>query len=376
MMEANAILQKDTLTLDKVCTPVDLADVNHVSTCDTRMNTTTFSYMWTIRNLRFVFDMKAGSSIQSSTFSPPGHDSKWLLKFYPNGDGVKGYCSIYLCYQDKIPPTVEAEFIVDLLEPDIPLSSRCTPIHLDSMILRTFGQETLTWGWKTWKTHDSAVIKRSREADKLTIYCTIRLYLNKVDITGSTAQMDFKVPDSPVAANIENFWKTHKFSDFDIVVCGKNLRVHKFILAAHSPVFLAMFDHDMKEQRLNKLEIKDIDYDVFEQMLCYIYTGKAKKLKELAISLLSAADKYALEGLKYECEKILCSNITVENVLDILVLADLHNTCQLKLQAMSFIMKHLKFIKGTAAWDAMIKTQSHLVIETLCSEQTTQQDNN
>ena len=98
-------------------------------------------------------------------------------------------------------------------------------------------------------------------------------------------------------------------------------------------------------------------------MLCYIYTGKAKNLKKFASDLLVAADKYALEGLRCECEKIISTNMTVENAVDVLILADRTNAHQLKLRAIKFINKYAHFIKEFKCWNSMIMEQPHLVVE-------------
>ena len=47
--------------------------------------------------------------------------------------------------------------------------------------------------------------------------------------------------------------------------------------------------------------------------------------------------QYALERLKVMCEEALCSSLTVENVCEVLVLADLHSADQLKTHAVEFI---------------------------------------
>lgn len=53
--------------------------------------------------------------------------------------------------------------------------------------------------------------------------------------------------------------------------------------------------------------------------------------------------QYALERLKVMCEEALCSNLSVENVADILILADLHSAEQLKAQAIDFINRQVIF---------------------------------
>jgi len=48
-----------------------------------------------------------------------------------------------------------------------------------------------------------------------------------------------------------------------------------------------------------------------------------------------------LERLKVLCEEALCNSLSVENVADILILADLHSAEQLKAQAIDFINRQV-----------------------------------
>ena len=115
------------------------------------------------------------------------------------------------------------------------------------------------------------------------------------------------------------------------------MQAHKAILAARSPVFAAMFEHEMEERKHNRVEISDVEPEVFREMLRFIYTGKASNLERMADDLLAAADKYALERLKVMCEEALCTNLSTENSAEVLILADLHSADQLKAQAIDFI---------------------------------------
>ena len=102
-------------------------------------------------------------------------------------------------------------------------------------------------------------------------------------------------------------------------------------------MFAAMFEHEMEERKHNRVEISDVDHEVFREMLRFIYTGKAANLERMADDLLAAADKYALERLKVMCEEALCTNLSTENSAEVLILADLHSADQLKAQAIDFI---------------------------------------
>ena len=82
--------------------------------------------------------------------------------------------------------------------------------------------------------------------------------------------------------------------------------MHKFVLAAHSEMFSAMFSHnDTVENIQSRLKIKDFNPDIVGQMLKYLYVGELPE--EVAIEnlteLLKIADKYQLELLKSDIEE-------------------------------------------------------------------------
>lgn len=64
-----------------------------------------------------------------------------------------------------------------------------------------------------------------------------------------------------------------------------------FFHIARSPVFAAMFEHEMEERKQNRVAISDVDHEVLKEMLRFIYTGKAPNLEKMADDLLAAADK-------------------------------------------------------------------------------------
>jgi len=43
--------------------------------------------------------------------------------------------------------------------------------------------------------------------------------------------------------------------------------------------------------RQNRVEINDVEPEVFKEMMCFIYTDKAPNLDKMADDLLAAADK-------------------------------------------------------------------------------------
>lgn len=203
---------------------------------------------------------------------------------------------------------------------------------------------------------------------------------DSVNVSGHTNTNTLKVPKCRLAEDLGNLWENTRFTDCCFFVKGKEFKAHKSVLAARSPVFNAMFEHEMEEYTKNRVEINDLDPEVFKEMMRFVYTGKAPNLDKMADNLLAAADKYALGRLKVMCEEALCSGLSVENVADTLILADLHGAEQLKAQAIDFINRcsvlrqlgckdgknwnnQATDIMETSGWKAMIQSHPHLVAE-------------
>lgn len=73
---------------------------------------------------------------------------------------------------------------------------------------------------------------------------------------------------------------------------GKELKAHKLILSAQSPVFKAKL-----EAAEGRVVIKDMTLEVAKELLKFLYTGKVEALDTLAEELLSAADKVRRKGV-------------------------------------------------------------------------------
>src|SRR5699024_6268259 len=98
----------------------------------------------------------------------------------------------------------------------------------------------------------------------------------------------------------EAFLASGKLADIIIRVDGKELQAHRQLLAARSPVLAAMFgNHEYRETKENVIEVTDMRSDVFEELLRFIYSGKAKALERMAPELLAAADKVSLFFIRF-----------------------------------------------------------------------------
>lgn len=82
-----------------------------------------------------------------------------------------------------------------------------------------------------------------------------------------------------------------EMSDVTLAFAGKEFSAHKLILSSRSAVFKLMFQHDFKEKLENRVDIPDIDGEVGQEFLSFLYTGEAPNLDQFALDLLTVSDR-------------------------------------------------------------------------------------
>ena len=199
---------------------------------------------------------------------------------------------------------------------------------------------------------------------------TIQVTANLIDITNCKNTVDHvsKVPLSDLRGEMHSLYKAEVFTDATIKCGGKEFKVHKAVLGSQSPVFKAMLQADMKEKQSSVIDIPDITPAVMSDLVTYLYTGAAPNVGKLAKDLLNAADKYGLSRLFTMCENELRMKIKVANVVDTLLLADLHNAEPLRRACLNFIQQHSADVHKTYRWKylkANLHQYAALVFEAL-----------
>lgn len=119
------------------------------------------------------------------------------------------------------------------------------------------------------------------------------------------------------ATNCLKLFESGRYSDFTIKVGCVEFKVHKNILGISSPVFSAMFDHQMQEKQTNELIIPDLSADAIKEFLEFIYTGNPPESSLNAMDLYKAAEKYQIERLPSIAESLILDEVTTENAVDV-----------------------------------------------------------
>eukprot|EP00092_Neocalanus_flemingeri_P008682 GFUD01009352.1.p1 GENE.GFUD01009352.1~~GFUD01009352.1.p1 ORF type:complete len:387 (-),score=114.19 GFUD01009352.1:91-1194(-) len=146
-------------------------------------------------------------------------------------------------------------------------------------------------------------------------------------------------------ASMKSLMLDPKHSDVILQCQGEKFHCHKSILGARSTVFSKMFDANMKEATCGLVEINDVEPDIVETMVEFIYTGGVTKQVDDLAKVVYVADKYRLEGLLDFCFRKFDIDRDDDQLVEMLLLADKHNLDQFKDLAMKrIIVNKAKYI--------------------------------
>jgi speckle-type POZ protein len=160
---------------------------------------------------------------------------------------------------------------------------------------------------------------------------------------------------SELMTHLVNLFDDMQFSDVNFNIGGREFPAHKVILSARSQYFAAMFQHPMKENSTNQVKIDDIEPEVFDQLLHFIYTGRVPldKLETMAAGLFIAADKYLMDELKMKCENYLLHQMSPDNCVFLLLHGDLQNPAEYLKKAAKFFRRNPSQVMATDKWEKM-----------------------
>lgn len=140
----------------------------------------------------------------------------------------------------------------------------------------------------------------------------------------------------------EDFGKLFKdedAKDVTFIVEMKEIKAHKFVLAARSPVFKKMFEIDMQEKSSSEIKITDVEFETLVAFLEYVYSDKFTSKVNNGV-MLYLADKYDLEGLKVQAANSILRNMNSNNAVTVLILFDRYRVPKLKGEVVKYIAMH------------------------------------
>jgi speckle-type POZ protein len=211
------------------------------------------------------------------------------------------------------------------------------------------------WTKVTWqydKTHDPTEYNSSRGY----FYAAYQLILEFEDTS-------FAREERQVLTLLSKLLDTQSMADVSFIVKNEKIGAHSAIVVSRSPVLCAILEEDkFKEGRTKTVKIDDTDPLVFKEMLRFLYTGRAPKLDEAAMTepLFLAADKYQIEALKDLCEQSLIAKLNVQTVVHNLVVAHLYPAPQLLEASLKCLELNKTEVWTRPEWKKLMKTHPDL----------------
>ncbi|XP_041372641.1 BTB/POZ domain-containing protein 2-like [Gigantopelta aegis] len=118
----------------------------------------------------------------------------------------------------------------------------------------------------------------------------------------------------------------------------KRIQAHRLTLSLRSCVFLAMLTGPLAEE--DDIEILDIDSDVFDQLLRFLYTDVISINGRNVISFLYAFKKYDIVDMENKCLTYIESSMSPHEVCFVMEQAHLYNEQDLVQKALAYIWQN------------------------------------
>ncbi|KAH7727568.1 BTB/POZ domain-containing protein [Aphelenchoides avenae] len=337
--------------------PIDAAAANNAhltNASQTEIRVEYIKHNWTVKNFSHCYQ----EYLENYVHLPRGEDTlTWSIKIYPKGNGENNKDFVFLCLNRVINNNAKSNkigfrsrfFLKNSEGKDIEMRIHPNPSHSDyvSYIKR------------------DVLFPQISPADSIIVFVEIDVAVETVTTQLDDNALGFKSCncEKPLGEDYLKLLNEETLTDFTIKVDGKEIRVHKAILAGRSPVFAAMFSHeDTEEMKTGVLTITDVEYPVLREMLNFIYAGHCSPdINEIASDLLVAADK--LDELKSHCERCLVQGLAHDNACQLLIISDIYNADRLRQRAVQFILQHPKDITNTPGWDQILKDHPRLVTD-------------
>lgn len=134
-----------------------------------------------------------------------------------------------------------------------------------------------------------------------------------------------------------------QFPTNDATSATNELKCHRKLLSALSPVFATMFNADWAESS-KVVSIVDASFEDFETFLAYFYKEKIELSTDNVNEIFYLAHKYEVNDLSEGCTAFMIKNLSIENVLQYYALAIRHSQPNLKLNCGDFIALNTELV--------------------------------
>ncbi|XP_053569729.1 kelch-like protein 40 [Bombina bombina] len=136
----------------------------------------------------------------------------------------------------------------------------------------------------------------------------------------------------------------NKFIDCTLKIKEKQFPCHRLVLAACSPYFRAIFLSDIEESKKNEIDLEDVDPDVMEKILHYIYTSEIEITEANVQDIFSVANMFQIPSIFTVCVSFLQKKLCLSNCLAIFRLGLMLDCPRLAVCARDFLSDRFNLI--------------------------------
>ena len=143
-----------------------------------------------------------------------------------------------------------------------------------------------------------------------------------------------------VVSGFQKLWQGQIMCDTKLIAQGDVYHVHRSFLASCSDYFYLMFTEDFQESRQSEVELKGVTSRGLKALLEYAYTGHMVISSDNLQDVMEAAAHLQFNEVLRFCAKYLKDELTIDNCLHFLKMAELYDLMDCKQETKTFILQN------------------------------------
>ena len=120
-----------------------------------------------------------------------------------------------------------------------------------------------------------------------------------------------------------------------------------------------------EKNRENVINIKDFDASTVKKLLWFVYSDKVDE-NEIDMDLLAIANMYQIPSLENICERRLCNELNIDNVLDAWIGANLFKRNKFLRACEKFLSQNWSAVQETESFSRLMESNSKEMATLAC----------
>ncbi|XP_021379631.1 kelch-like protein diablo [Mizuhopecten yessoensis] len=141
-------------------------------------------------------------------------------------------------------------------------------------------------------------------------------------------------------------WKKQELCDVIIKTNGESIPAHRAVLVISCDYFRAMFSMGFEEsqQQIAEISLDEVTPEAVRAVLCYIYTGNLTVTKNTIQDLVVLTDLLQLADLKLQCCQFMAREISASNCLGVWEFSEKFSCCELETNSLAMVKQRFPVI--------------------------------